>query len=159
MATKKRAAEPFVVEQRDAIRGWLEEALAALPELSIRRLFGGAGIYSGETIFGVIYAQRVYLKTDERTRASFEERGSEALRARSGTVLTRYYEVPAEVLDDEDELVRWARVALDAANDEPARPRRRGVVAPAAPAAPEQRPERRAKTARARPSTRRAVRG
>jgi DNA transformation protein len=155
MATKKRAAEPFVVEQRDAIRGWLEEALAALPELCIRRLFGGAGIYSGETIFGVIYAQRVYLKTDERTRASFVERGSEALRARSGNVLTRYYEVPAEVLDDEDELVRWARLALDVANDVPARPRRRGVVAPAAP---EQRPERRAKTARSRPSTRRAVR-
>ena len=157
MASQRNQPQ-FVVTQRDPVREWVQEALGTLPELSIRRLFGGAGIYSGETIFGVIYSQRVYLKTDERTRASFEERGSEALRARSGTVLTRYYEVPAEVLDDEDELVRWARVALDMANDEPAQPRRRGVVAPAAPAAPEPRPERRAKTARARPSTRRAVR-
>jgi DNA transformation protein and related proteins len=126
----ERTPAPFVVARRDPAREWLEEALGALPELSIRRMFGGAGLYSEETFFGILYAQRVYLKTNERTRPSFVERGSEALRVRSGSVLTSYYEVPTEVLDDEEELLRWARLALDAARREPERPRRRPHVLP-----------------------------
>jgi DNA transformation protein len=127
----KRERDPFVVHPLDSAREWVEEALGKLPELSVRRLFGGAGVYSEDTIFGILYDQRLYLKTDERTRAAFVERGCDALRARSGTVLTAYYEVPPEVLDDEEELLRWARSAIEAASrgaarapDPPSRKRR-----------------------------------
>lgn len=113
----------------DSAREWLEEVLGKLPNLSVRRLFGGAGVYADETIFGVFHEQRLYLKTDERTRAAFVERGSDALRARSGSVLTAYYEVPPEVVDDEEELLRWARQAIDVANREPERPRRKRSAA------------------------------
>jgi len=111
----KRERDPFVVGPLDSAREWLEGALGKLPELSVRRLFGGAGVYAEDTIFGILYDQRLYLKTDERTRAAFIERGCDALRARSGTKLTAYYEVPPEVLDDEDELLSWARRALEVA--------------------------------------------
>jgi len=126
----KRSESSFGAVPRDSMRDWLEEALVELPELGIRRMFGGAGIYSGETIFGVLYEQRVYLKTDERTRPSFEQLGSEALRVRSGSVLTAYYELPADVLDDEQKLVSWARLALEVASRKPERPRRRSHVDP-----------------------------
>lgn len=112
----KRERDPFVVHPLDSIREWLEERLGTLPELGVRRLFGGAGVYAEDTIFGILYEQRLYLKTDEQTRAAFIERGCDALRVRAGTVLTAYYEVPPEVLDDEEELLRWARRALAVAH-------------------------------------------
>jgi DNA transformation protein len=116
--------------QRDTLREWLAEALAELPELSFRRMFGGAGAYSEDVIFAILYRERVYLKTDERTRPAFTERGSGALRVRSGSVLTSYYEVPLEVLDDAEQLASWARRALDVARAAPERPRRRASVEP-----------------------------
>lgn len=120
----------FHVVPQDSLREWLLEVLGALPELSIRRMFGGAGIYSGEGMFGILYQQRVYLKTDERTRPSFEKLGSEALRVRSGSVLTSYYELPAEVLDDEQELMSWARLAIEVAARQPERARKQNHVDP-----------------------------
>jgi DNA transformation protein len=115
MAAKRERA-PFVVNPLDPAREWVEEVLGRLPELSVRRLFGGAGVYAEDTIFGILYDQRLYLKTDDATRVAFIERGCHPLRARSGNVLTAYYEVPPEVLDDEDELLRWARLALEVAH-------------------------------------------
>lgn len=126
----KRNTPPMSIVKRDSVRDWLEETLAALPELSLRRMFGGAGIYSEETIFGILHQQRVYLKTNETTRAAFVKRGCDALRARSGTVLTSYYEVPPEVQDDEAELVRWSRQALEIAREAAETPRKRRFVAP-----------------------------
>lgn len=133
----KRERDPFVVNPLDSAREWVEEVLGKLPELSVRRLFGGAGVYSEDTIFGILYDQRLYLKTDAQTRPAFVERGCDALRARSGAVLTAYYEVPAEVLDDEDELLRWARLALGVAHrgaqrtpEGPRRKRRPGKRSP-----------------------------
>jgi DNA transformation protein len=129
MASKRKPAPVFAVSH-DSMREWVEDALRPLPELSIRRMFGGAGIYSEDTIFGILHEQRVYLKTNEQTRPAFVERGSDALRARSGSVLTAYYEVPADVMDDEEELLRWSRIALDVARQKPEPKRKSTRVEP-----------------------------
>jgi len=70
------------------------------------------------------------LKTDEHTGPLFEKLGSEALHVRSGNVLTSYYELPADVLDDEQEFVSWARQAIDVATRQPERSRKRKHVDP-----------------------------
>jgi DNA transformation protein len=126
----KRGSETFRALPRDALRDWLEEALAPLPDLSIRRMFGGAGIYADDTMFGILHEQRMYLKTDERTRGDFVARGSGAFRVRSGSVLTSYYELPVDVLDDESELLRWSQTALGVAREAQQRPRGRRFVEP-----------------------------
>ncbi len=112
------------------MREWLEQALQPLPDLELRRMFGGVGVYSADAIIGILYEQRFYLKTNDSTRTAFVQRESEPLRARSGSVLTRYYEVPADILDDEQQLLGWARVALGVAEEAAAKPRRRGHVDP-----------------------------
>jgi DNA transformation protein len=112
------------------MREWLEERLQALTDFEVRRLFGGAGLYAADSIFGILYAGRVYLKTDDATRSEFIERGSEPFRPRQNTVLKSYFEVPPEVLDDDGELLRWARRAQEVAAAAPQRPARR----PRAPA-------------------------
>ncbi len=91
--------------------------LEGIGSLSARRMFGGLGFYSGGIFFGLVYKERLYLKTDDATRPEYEARGSEGFRPRAnlkGMKIT-YYTVPAEVLEDEDELVRWARRAVAAA--------------------------------------------
>jgi DNA transformation protein len=112
------------------MREWLEERLQALTDFEVRRLFGGAGLYAAGSIFGILYAGRVYLKTDDETRSGFIERGSEPFRPRQTTVLKSYFEVPPEVLDDDGELLRWARRAQKVAEAAPQKPARR----PRAPA-------------------------
>jgi TfoX/Sxy family transcriptional regulator of competence genes len=79
-------------------------------------MFGGAGIYAEGTMFGILHAGRVYLKTNESTRAQYTERGMGPFRPRRGAVLKSYYEVPADILDDDGELLSWAREALSIAD-------------------------------------------
>jgi len=121
-----RYAEPalFDAKPRDTLREWLEDCLAGIPDLYVRRMFGGAGIYSADVMFGILARGRVYLKTDESTRNDFIARGTQPFRTRKGIVLQNYYEVPVDVLEDERELLRWARRALDVARAGSASPRR-----------------------------------
>jgi DNA transformation protein len=90
----------------------LEDRLQKLAELEIRLMFGGAGIYAEGTMFGIVHDGRVYLKTNTSTRAAFVDLGMKAFRPPRGAVLKSYYEVPPDILDDETELLTWARRAL-----------------------------------------------
>jgi DNA transformation protein and related proteins len=115
---------------RDSMQAHVEDALERLPELTLRRMFGGAGVYSEDTMFGIVYGGRVYLKTSPTTVSSFTERGSAPFRTRTGSTLKSYYEVPAEVLDDEGELLAWSRRALEDARSAPSRSARATGVDP-----------------------------
>jgi len=124
------SGEPtFRAKARDSSQEWLEQRLGRLPELEVRRMFGGAGIYADGTMFGILHAGRVYLKTDESTRVAYTERGMSPFRPRRGAVLKSYYEVPPDILDDDDELLSWARHALAVA-DAPKAPSRARTVSP-----------------------------
>jgi DNA transformation protein len=120
MKRRTRNAEAFVVRRRDDSRDWIEERLAAVPELDVRRLFSGAGIYSAEVIFGIYWHGRLFLKVDGTSVDDFLAKGAEPFCPRPGQTLGRYYEVPSEVVDDDDELLAWARRAIVAALGAPA---------------------------------------
>jgi len=96
---------------------YILEQLQGLGRLSSRRMFSGAGLYSDGLFFGLLYKERLYFKTDDSTRPEYEARGSEGFRPRANTknMKMTYYTVPAEVLEDEDEVVSWARKAVTAA--------------------------------------------
>lgn len=91
--------------------------LQGLGGVEARRMFGGLGLYSRGTFFGSLYKERLYFKTDDSTRPEYEARGSEGFRPRANlkNVKMTYYTVPAEVLEDESELVGWAQKAVTAA--------------------------------------------
>jgi DNA transformation protein and related proteins len=96
---------------------YILEQLQGLGQLSSRRMFSGVGLYSGEIFFGLLYHERLYFKTDDSTRPEYEARGSEGFRPRANIqrMKMNYYTVPADILEDGDELVRWARKAVQAA--------------------------------------------
>jgi len=95
----------------------LHDLLAGLGPLRVKRMFGAAGIYSGELFFAVVEDDNLYLKADAETEAAFAEVGSEPFNFRSGseTRVTHFWRLPESALDDPDEAVGWARLALGAA--------------------------------------------
>ncbi|MFL6602815.1 MAG: TfoX/Sxy family protein [Steroidobacteraceae bacterium] len=89
------------------------EQLQGLGRLTSRRMFSGVGLYSGGLFFGLLYNERLYFKTDDATRPAYEARGSEGFcpRPNMARVKMTYYTVPADVLEDAEQLVKWARQA------------------------------------------------
>lgn len=83
----------------------------------VRRMFGGYGLYRDDLMFAIIIQDKLYLKTDEVNRRQFEERGLSpfSYESRGKTVTVRYYEAPADVFDDSEEMQAWAADAFAAA--------------------------------------------
>lgn len=119
---------PSLTSGRDSMAEWLEEELRKLPDVEVRPMFGGAGIYAEGMMFGILHKGRVYLKTNDSTRAAFVERGMGAFRPSRGSVLKNYLEIPADVLDDSDAFLTWARQALAVANQTESKSRGRGAA-------------------------------
>ena len=82
---------------------------APFAKVSPRRMFGGIGLYWDELFFGVIDDDVLYLKVDDSNRDQYIARGCKALQPTADMTSMNYYEVPAEVLEDSDELKVWAR--------------------------------------------------
>jgi DNA transformation protein and related proteins len=84
----------------------------------VRRLFGGAGIYAGGTMFALVHEGVIYLKADEQNAPVFdaEKLGSFTYSRRGERAsLTSYRRMPDRLYDDPDELAAWAKAALAAA--------------------------------------------
>ncbi|WP_246332902.1 TfoX/Sxy family protein [Aureimonas mangrovi] len=95
----------------------LRDLFASLSDVRIRRMFGGQGIYSGETIVALVIRDRLYLKTDEATQPFFENEGCERwtyAREGKGAVAMPYHAAPESVFDDPDDMALWAERALQA---------------------------------------------
>lgn len=93
----------------------LKELLGPMGDLQIRHMFGGAGVYSGGVMFALVAEDIVYLKVDEASRGAFEAEGmapfTYATKDGSNTIGS-YWRAPERLLDDQDEVLEWARRAL-----------------------------------------------
>lgn len=87
---------------------FVREQLAGLPGVAFRRMFGGQGIYLGEAFFGILHEDRLYFKTDERTRPAYEAAGMGPFQPNAKQCLPAYREVPAHILENAAETCAWA---------------------------------------------------
>ena len=100
----------------------LDQLSRAVPRIRARPMFGGVGIYSGDTFFALIADDTVYFKVDESTRKDFEARGMGPFRPfgdDGGTM--KYYQLPEDLLEDPDALRPWAEKAIAIARQRKAR--------------------------------------
>ena len=109
----------------------LHEVFERFGRVSARRMFGGQGIFHEGRMFGLVFGERLYLKTDEESRAKFETKGLAPFEyMRSGKLMrTSYVEAPPEIYEDREEAASWARLAWEAVL------RKGGAVARQKPAA------------------------
>lgn len=93
---------------------FVQDALAEFGPVRIRSMFGGAGVFSGEAMIGLIAGDVLYLKADNVSAADFEAEGKQPFtyRGRAGGPRTMsYWEVPERLYEDPLELAEWARRA------------------------------------------------
>lgn len=96
----------------------LRELFASLQPISIRRMFGGKGIYSDGRIVALVLNDQLFLKTDEQTAPRFEEVGSRRWtyqREGRTPVAMPYHNLPDDAWDDPDLMAEWGRLAVEAA--------------------------------------------
>ncbi len=104
------------------------EQLRGVGDVDCRPMFGGHGLYYGPhdrggVFFGIVSGGRLYFKTDAATRPEYERRGMEPFRPNAKQTLISYYEVPAEVIEDGEQLAAWGLRAVEC---QPPNRRRRG---------------------------------
>ena len=95
-------------------REYILEQLAALGALRANRMFGGVGLYSNELFFGLIDDDTLFFKTDESNVAEYRARGMPRFMPfpdRPEAALG-YHQVPADIIEDSELLVAWARLSL-----------------------------------------------
>src|ERR1700710_2684563 len=99
-------------------RDFLIDLFADFGPVTIRRMFSGFGISADGISFALALRSGLYFRAAEPTIAQFEAAGSTPFqcqtRARSVTV-NSYWQLPARLFDDSEELSVWARAALAAA--------------------------------------------
>ena len=111
---------------------FIAELFAPFGSVTVRRMFGGAGLFCEGLMFGLVFDGAIFLKVDDASIPDFEREGSVPFvytRAKSpgrvGRHSLSYWRLPERLYDDPEELVSWARRALTVAERRKAGPRKR----------------------------------
>ena len=98
---------------------FIRELFTPFRPVTVRRMFGGAGIFCDGLMFALVFDGAIYLKVDDASIPDFEREGSRPFvytRAKSpgrvGRASLAYWRLPERLYDDPDELAVWAGRAL-----------------------------------------------
>lgn len=96
----------------------IADLFTGLGRVTIRRMFGGKGIYHDGLIVALEVDGDILLKADAVSAPEFTAAGSRQWvyegRMRKGPVAMPYWSIPDDALDDPDEMAVWARKAFEA---------------------------------------------
>jgi DNA transformation protein and related proteins len=111
---------------------FIVELFAPFGQVTVRRMFGGEGLFAEGLMFGLVFDGAIFLKVDDASIPDFEREGSVPFvytRAKSpgrvGRHSLSYWRLPERLYDDPEELVTWARRALAIAERRKAAPSKR----------------------------------
>jgi DNA transformation protein and related proteins len=137
---------------------FVAELFARFGPVSVNRMFGGAGIWSGGLMFAIAFDGVIYLRVDHVSIAEFEREGSKPFvypRAKTPGKIGRpskaFWRLPERLYDDPDELAVWAQRSLAIAERKKLKPRKQESKQ-------EKRPAKRPQTGRTKPKARRPQR-
>jgi DNA transformation protein and related proteins len=98
---------------------FLREQLAPLGHLAMRRMFGKTGVFCDGVMFAMVTDNTLYFRIDDQNRAAFAEAAAfPPLNYEKGGELIdlAFWRAPERLFDEPDELIAWARAALQAAH-------------------------------------------
>jgi DNA transformation protein len=95
----------------------LDELFAPLGGVTIKRMFGGLGVFKEGMMFALVSDDVLYLKADESTAPRFEAEGYGrwVYPGHERAVAMPYWQAPERLLDDAEEFTEWARSAFGVA--------------------------------------------
>ena len=103
----------FVAHVRDLLAPFGEGG----ETLRVRSMFGGFGVFLGDTMFALIADDVLYFKVDDKTRVDFQDAGAQPFTYTRGGKARQmsYYTAPDGALEHTDALYPWAEHAIGAA--------------------------------------------
>jgi DNA transformation protein and related proteins len=117
---------------------FVRELFSSFGLVTVKRMFGGAGIWSDGLMFALVFDGAIFLRVDEATIPDFRREGSQPFvytraksKGRVGRASLSYWRLPERLYDDPEQLADWARRALAIAERKKFAPRRRGRPKPA----------------------------
>jgi DNA transformation protein and related proteins len=99
-------------------RDFLIDLFADFGPVTIRKMFSGYGISADGTNFALALRAGLYFRADDQTIPQFEAEGSKPFQYQTRTktvTVNSYWQLPARLFDDSEDLANWARAALAAA--------------------------------------------
>jgi DNA transformation protein len=103
----------------DPFHEFVAELFQPLGAVTIRRMFGGAGVYKDGVMFALLANDVIYLKADAALRKALMEEGCEPFiwirPADKMRFDLGYVSLPSGAMDDADEASAWGRKALTVA--------------------------------------------
>ncbi|MEM0908996.1 MAG: TfoX/Sxy family protein [Pseudomonadota bacterium] len=96
----------------------VEDLFSPITPVTIKRMFGGLGVYRDGLMFALVAYGELFLKVDDETRAAFEEAGSSPFVYDGGKkpITMSYWRLPDDAYDDPDVLSEFAHLAFGAAH-------------------------------------------
>ena len=98
---------------------FIRELFAPFGPVSVRRMFGGAGIWSDGLMLALEFDGAIFLRVDDDSIPDFEREGSKPFvypRAKTpgriGRASRSFWRLPERLYDEPDELAAWARRAF-----------------------------------------------
>jgi DNA transformation protein and related proteins len=112
---------------------FIVELFASFGSVTVRRMFGGAGLFREGLMFGLVFDGAIFLKVDDASIPDFEREGSAPFvytlaksAGRVGRHSFSYWRLPERLYDDPEELVSWAQRAFAIAEHRKKTPRKGG---------------------------------
>lgn len=101
----------------ESFTGYLRDLFSELGPVSLRKMFGGQGLYHDGVIIGLVIGDELFLKTDAITRDAFEQAGGEPFTylGKGKPVVMSYLSPPAEAMESAQSMKPWAQLAWEAA--------------------------------------------
>jgi DNA transformation protein len=99
-------------------RDFLIDLFSDFGPVTIRPMFSGFGISADGTNFAMALRAGLYFRADDQTIPRFEAEGSKPFQYQTSAktvTVNSYWQLPARLFDEPEELSEWARAALAAA--------------------------------------------
>ncbi|EQA38290.1 TfoX N-terminal domain protein [Leptospira inadai serovar Lyme str. 10] len=94
---------------------YAQDRLKVCGPITVKSMFGGYGVYSGNHIFGMIINDLLYFKVGPGNQAEYEAASMSPFtyEGKNGKpIRMSYWQVPEEILEDDEDLRYWFRKAM-----------------------------------------------
>lgn len=113
----------------ESYKDYVIDQLGKLGIVTVKKMFGGAGIYYDGLIFGLLADDVLYFKVDDSNKSDYEKMGMEPFQPFADKPMVMpYFEVPIDILEDREMLAEWARKSLNASRNKNTKPKKQRLA-------------------------------
>ncbi len=91
------------------------DQLAGIKDITFKRMFGGVGLFKDDLMFAKIGGNTLRLKVDESNQQQFIDKGMKPYYSEKKKKGMPYWEVPSEILENAENLTKWANQSIEIA--------------------------------------------